>query len=57
MSQSNNNVSILGLLGVAFVVLKLTGIIGWSWWLVTMPLWLGFAIVLIAMVLIAWVTR
>lgn len=30
---------ILGMLGVAFVVLKLTGIIDWSWWWVTAPFW------------------
>ena len=28
---------ILGLLGVAFVVLKLVGVINWSWWWVTLP--------------------
>jgi len=27
-----------------FLVLKLCGIITWSWWLVTMPLWIGFAL-------------
>ena len=31
--------SILGLLGVAFVVLKLVGVINWSWWWVTLPFW------------------
>ena len=31
--------SILGLLGVAFVVLKLIGVINWSWWWVTLPFW------------------
>lgn len=30
---------ILGLLGVLFVGLKLTGYITWSWVLVTMPFW------------------
>ena len=35
---------ISGLLGVSFVVLKLTGVIGWSWWYVTMPFWGGAAI-------------
>lgn len=30
-------VSFLGLLGLAFIVLKLTGYIYWSWWYVTMP--------------------
>lgn len=28
-----------GLLGVAFVVLKLCHVIDWSWWLVTCPFW------------------
>lgn len=27
------------LLFVVFLVLKLTHVIGWSWWLVTVPLW------------------
>ena len=28
-----------------FLVLKLTNTVAWSWWIVTMPLWLPFAIV------------
>lgn len=27
---------------VVFLVLKLTGVIGWSWWWVTSPLWIPF---------------
>jgi len=49
--------SILGMLGVAFVVLKLTHHIDWSWWLVTMPFWIGLAIMafgMIVLVLIKW---
>lgn len=30
---------VLALLGVAFVTLKLVGVIGWSWWWVTAPFW------------------
>ena len=37
-------VGITGLLGVAFVVLKLTGVIDWSWLWVTLPFWLTLAI-------------
>ena len=33
------------ILFTVFLVLKLTEVIAWSWWLVTMPLWIGFAIV------------
>ena len=32
--------SIVGLLGIAFVVLKLCKVITWSWWWVTAPFWL-----------------
>jgi len=46
MSDSNNRppISTLGLLGVAFVVLKLTNVIAWSWWWVLAPFWVPFAI-------------
>lgn len=47
MMNDNPNSSggnILGLLGVLFVGLKLGGVIGWSWWYVTLPLWGGAAV-------------
>lgn len=41
------------LLGVAFIVLKLVGVIDWSWWWVLAPIWgyvaLGFVIFLVAL--------
>lgn len=46
-SSSSSEVGVIGLLGVAFVVLKLTGFINWSWWLVTLPFWGGFAIIIL----------
>lgn len=39
--------SILGLLTIAFVVLKLTGVIAWSWWWVLAPVWIPTAIVVV----------
>ena len=45
-SSSSGGISILGLLGVAFVILKLMGYITWSWWWVTLPFWGGLALVL-----------
>jgi len=50
-STSSSGIGVLGLLGVAFVVLKLMGYITWSWWWVTAPFWGGFALV-IAMIVI-----
>ena len=43
---------ILGLLGIAFVVLKLVGVIDWSWWWVTLPFY-GPLILLIIFLIIA----
>jgi len=51
-STSNSGVGVLGLLGVVFVTLKLTGFIDWSWWYVTLPFWGGFAFVLVVLLLI-----
>ncbi|MMZ43562.1 hypothetical protein D1872_51180 [compost metagenome] len=43
----SRGVGVLGLLGVAFVVLKLCGVINWSWWWVTSPFWAVPAIFLL----------
>jgi phosphoglycerol transferase MdoB-like AlkP superfamily enzyme len=44
--SKSGGIGVLGLLGVAFVVLKLTGVIDWSWWWVTIPFWGGLALIL-----------
>lgn len=50
-SSSSSGIGFVGLLTVAFIVLKLTGYIDWSWWWVLSPMWisaiLGVAIVVI----------
>ena len=33
------------LLGLLFITLKLAGVITWSWWLVTLPLWFGWVVI------------
>ena len=43
--DSSGGVGVLGLLGVAFVILKLTGHINRSWWWVTLPFWGAFVII------------
>jgi len=32
-------IGIFGILGIVFVVLKLVGVIAWSWWLVLLPIY------------------
>ena len=40
-----------GALFLVFLVLKLTGYIGWSWWWVTAPMWIPAAVFLVAALL------
>ena len=41
------------ILFVVFLVLRLTGVIDWSWWWVTSPLWLPLVLVLAGLVVAA----
>ena len=57
MANSNQQaqqggVGVLGLLFVLFVGLKLTGVISWSWWWVTAPIW-GPAVAVLTFGLVA----
>jgi len=51
-SSSSSGIGVIGLLGVAFVVLKLTGYISWSWWWVTLPFWGGLVIVILILMVV-----
>lgn len=51
-SSSKKGMGITGVLTVVFLVLKLTGTIGWSWWWVLSPLWISAAIYIVALVII-----
>ena len=51
-NSSSSGIDVLGLLGVAFVILKLCKVITWSWWWVTLPFWGGLALVLIVLLVI-----
>lgn len=53
-SSSSSGIGFTGLLTIAFVVLKLTHVIDWSWWLVLSPIWIcaGFLFLLLAIFLI-----
>ena len=56
MSNSSNasgGIGLGGVLFVVFLVLKLCGVINWSWWFVTAPLWLPIIIVLLVLGIVA----
>ena len=42
---ASGGIGFFGLLGIVFIVMKLTGYIDWSWWWVLAPLWLPACVV------------
>lgn len=52
-SSSSGGVGFFGLMFLIFMTLKLTGFIDWSWWWVTAPLWGGFALIFIIIIIVA----
>ncbi len=57
MKNNNNNtatsggIGVTGLLTVAFIVLKLCGVITWSWWWVLSPVWISVGIVVLVLLI------
>lgn len=50
---SSGGVGFAGLLTVLFIALKLTHVIGWSWWWVLSPLWISAALALVILGIVA----
>lgn len=48
---SSGGIGFFGALALLFIGLKLTGVIDWSWWWVTAPLWGPVALALVLMVI------
>ena len=57
MKDSGNNYGIgfWGVLTIVFIVLRLTGVITWSWIWVLSPLWISWLVAIILIVIIKWV--
>lgn len=59
----NNNgsakgIGFLGLLAIAFIVLKLCGVISWSWWVVLAPIWVpGLVTVILFIVYVVLLSK
>lgn len=63
MNNNNNSnkgavggVSFTGLLTIAFIVLKLCGVINWSWWWVISPIWISIGLVVLIIIVVVAVT-
>jgi len=41
---------VCGTLGIIFIVLKLVGVIAWSWWWVLAPFWIPLVITIVVLI-------
>lgn len=51
--EKTSGIGVSGLLGVAFVILKLCKVINWSWWWVLSPFWIPIILVVVLLIIYA----
>lgn len=56
-NANNTGVGILGVLLIVFIVLKLVGVVTWSWWIVLAPLWVEIGLLIIVILVIVWLDK
>ena len=56
-NSSSSGIGICGVLTIVFVVLKLVGVINWSWLWVLCPLWIDILLTVIVLVIIAIIDK
>lgn len=49
--SSSSGIGFVGVLTIVFIVLKLVGVLTWSWWWVLSPIWISFLISIALIVL------
>lgn len=52
-TKASGGIGFVGMLTITFIVLKLCGVIDWSWVWVLAPAWISFLVVLLIMVIVA----
>ncbi len=56
-SSSSGGIGLFGAMFLVFLILKLTGVIDWSWWWITAPLWgsaIAFVVILVPLVVLLY---
>lgn len=56
-NSSSSGIGICGVLTIVFVVLKLVGVINWSWLWVLCPLWIDILLTVIVLVIFAIINK
>ena len=51
-NNTGNSIGLLDVILVVNIILKLIGVINWSWWVVLWPLWVSIAIIIIFIIIV-----
>ncbi len=54
--NKSSGMGISSVVGIVFIILKLVGVIEWSWWWVTLPLWGGIVLLGVLLVVLLILT-
>lgn len=54
--ESNNGLPIGAIVFIVLLTLKLSGVIDWSWWLITLPLWWWIPLILLIVIFAVVIT-
>jgi hypothetical protein len=49
--KNNNSLGLGTILALIFIVLKLCGVIAWSWWWVLAPVWIPVSLIILLLVI------
>ena len=51
MNEKSGGIGFVGVLQITFIVLKLCGVIEWSWWWVLSPIWISTALTILVLLI------
>ena len=51
MNNTTTGVTVLDVLAIIFIVLKLVGVINWSWWWVLSPIWISIILIIVIIII------
>lgn len=54
-NKSSQGLGVLGVLQIIFIVLKLVGVINWSWLLVLIPVWVVIGLLILGVIIALFV--
>lgn len=55
--NSSGGIGFFGVLTIVFIVLKLCGVINWSWLWVLSPIWIGFVVFAIILLIVTLILK